>query len=262
MQAAIKGAVVKTTRSWLHSSIAASLFVVLGIATLNSFAGQSTGPRAAAVPPDKVVIGMTYGDWGAAWQQWVQSIPIDDNPFVDNTGEKCAVGQASAPVFHLVGAASDEVPDTPVVFDVVRDDCVVPAGRYLFFPIVNVANDSVPGDFFEPTEAAQRETASFWANLIDVGTLGVRVDGKTVKNARNLAEFRAQSPAYHFFLPEDNVWELEDPEEGGYFGVTDGYWVMLEPLSVGQHQVQFEGAFVLEGEVVFGLNVTYNLTVE
>ncbi len=36
---------------------------------------------------------------------------------------------------------------------------------------------------------------------------------------------------------------------------------MIKPLSPGGHQVHFEGAFVSNGEVLFALNITYNLYV-
>jgi hypothetical protein len=233
----------RQNRVWQGVSAGSLLLVLSGSPMSNAVADVKV------VEPGQAAIGMTYGDWSAAWQQWIQDIPADVNPAFDNTGEYCAQGQSSGPVFFLVGAFTDEVPD-----------CTVPANRRIFFPIVNVASDTVEGDFFGATEAAQRQLAGFYADLIDVGSLKVTVDGKDVKK---LGEFRAQSPAYHFFLPgSDNMWGLESVNEDGYFGVADGYYVMLKPLSQGAHTVHFEGAFVADGEVLFGLSVTYNLTVE
>jgi hypothetical protein len=136
----------------------------------------------------------------------------------------------------------------------------VPANRHIFFPIINVASDTLAGDFFGATEAAQRQLAGFYADLIDVGSLSVTVDGEEIAN---LGDYRAQSPAYHFFLPKKkNMWGINNVEKAGYSGVADGYYVMLKPLSPGPHTVRFAGAFVLDGEVLFGLDVTYNLEVE
>lgn len=256
---------VRKTRKRQGISIATLLLGLLVTPMLNAFA--QSGPSAEAVLPNDAVIGMTYGDWGAAWQQWLQSIPADNNPALDNNGDKCAEQQSAGPVFYLVGAITDEVPDTPLITEVTRD-CTVPANRYLFFPILNVSSDTVPTEppppaFFAPTEAAQRQLAASFGNLIDVDTLRVTVNGKKVKKAKDLEDFRAQSPAFHFFLPENNIFGIDEPEGGGYFGVTDGYWMMLNPLPAGDHQVHFEGAFVSdEGYVIFALDVTYNLTVE
>jgi hypothetical protein len=243
----------RQSRVWQGVSAGSLILVLLGSPMSNALADVKV------VEPGQAAIGMTYGDWGAVWQQWIQDIPADVNPAFDNTGEYCAQGQSSGPVFFLVGAFTDEVPDTPLISDVERD-CTVPANRHIFFPIVNVASDTIEGDFFGATEAAQRQLAGFYADLIDVGSLKVTVDGEAVAN---LSEFRAQSPAYHFFLPKkNNMWGLKPVNNDGYFGVADGYYVMLKPLSQGAHTVHFEGAFVSEGEVIFGLSVTYNLTVE
>jgi hypothetical protein len=249
------------TQTRVRQGVAAGslLLVLLGSPMSNAFADVKI------VEPGQAAIGMTNGDWGAAWQQWIQDIPADVNPAFDNTGENCAQGQSSGPVFFLVGAFTDEVPETPLISEVERD-CTMPANRHIFFPILNVASDTIEGDFFGATEAAQRQLAGFYADLIDVGSLKVTVDGKEVKK---LGEFRAQSPAYHFFLPgpddqgnPTNMWGLDPVNADGYFGVADGYYVMLKPLSQGSHTVRFEGAFVSDGEVLFGLDVTYNLTVE
>jgi hypothetical protein len=238
---------------------AASMLMALMVAPMSSVLAA-----ADLVAPGQTAIGMTYGDWSAAWQQWVQAIPNtpeEPNPAFDETGENCAQGQDSGPVFFLVGAFTDELPDTPLISEVERD-CTVPANRHIFFPIVNVAIDTTDpqGDFYEATEAAQRQLAGKNADLIDVGSLEVTVDGKKVKN---LGDYRVQSPAYHFFLPaENNMWGIADVNASGYFGVADGYYVMLKPLSSGKHTVQFAGAFVSNGEVLFALDVTYNLTVQ
>ena len=39
---------------------------------------------------------------GAAWWQWVLSIPVDENPLLDTTGEKCMIGQRGD-VWYLAG---------------------------------------------------------------------------------------------------------------------------------------------------------------
>ena len=41
--------------------------------------------------------------------------------------------------------------------------------------------------------------------------------------------------------------------------MTDGYWVMLAPLSPGQHTLEFGGT--VGSPVNFTLDITYNLTV-
>ena len=217
-----------------------------------------TGEPATAVSTNDLVAGMTYGDWGAAWWQWAVSIPIEDNPLSGSEGTDCSEGQGSSPVFFLGGTFGDEdeVVETPVIVDVSRE-CAVPAGSYLFFPIINALTHNADEPF---AEAAQREdVASLVTSFVDVDSLKVTVDGKKIQGAKNLIDFRAQSPNFTFTLPENNV--ISD-NSGRFDGTADGYWMMLKPLSLGEHEVRFAGNVVVEGEVVFGLDITYMLTVE
>lgn len=232
----------------LYGAVAAIAVAVTTVATSFAATGHSytTGP-AEVVTPNDSVFGMTYGDWGAAWWQWVQSIPAPDNPILDQAGDKCAQGQESGPVFFLVG--------TWGYSDAVRN-CTIPGDKYLFFPILNVIASTIGEDPI-PDEATLRQWAVGFTDLVDLESMSVTIDGKKVKN---LGDFRAQSPAFDFSLPEDNLFGAD---AGSYSAVTDGYWLMLKPLSPGQHQIHFKGAFVEDdGTVIFALDVTYNLTVE
>ena len=90
------------------------------------------------VPPQSESFPQTYGEWGAQWWQYVIGIPADKNPFNDTTGAQCQLGQWGA-VFFLVGSGPP----------VKRNKCEVPAGRGLFFPIVNIIC-AVPEDGLTP----------------------------------------------------------------------------------------------------------------
>jgi hypothetical protein len=236
---------------------AACVCAAMALPVSSAMAGG--GGRAAAVSPNELVAGMSYGDWGAAWWQWAVSIPTENNPLSGSEDSDCTEGQGSSPVFFLGGTFgdTDEVIETPEIVDITRE-CDVPLGSYLFFPIINVLSHSADEEPIE-VEALQREDAAFLvANFVDVDSLEVTVDGKTVRGAKNLSEFRAQSPNLPFTLPEDNVLGAAP---GRYHGTTDGYWMMLEPLSPGAHEVRFLGNVVVEGEIVFGLDITYDLTI-
>jgi hypothetical protein len=61
------------------------------------------------------------------------------------------------------------------------------------------------------------------------------VDGKEFKE---LNKYRIHSRAFNFTLPEDPWFG----EPGPSCGISDGYWVILEPLSPGKHQVNFRAS--------------------
>ncbi|MCK7502716.1 MAG: hypothetical protein MZV70_00525 [Desulfobacterales bacterium] len=79
---------------------------------------------------------MTYGEWSAKWWQWAYSLPVDQNPFFDENGS-CTNGANGpvGPVWFLTGVIN--VSGTAV------RNCTVPAGKALFFPIIN-AEDATP----------------------------------------------------------------------------------------------------------------------
>jgi hypothetical protein len=79
------------------------------------------------VPP----FGKVYDALSVAWWQYVLAQPDASNPLKDPTGAGCGTRQ-SGPVFFLVGALGSG--------QATRDECVVPARKFLFLP-----HEPVPG---------------------------------------------------------------------------------------------------------------------
>src|SRR5262252_70207 len=114
-----------------HNAVA-GLVVTVGLIALAAVVWSQTpgdsirDPR--VFPPSSAPFGKFYGEWGAEWWQWVLSIPVSDNPFLDETGEKCVVGQRG-PVWFLTGVLN--ISGTAI------RTCSVPEGTALFVPIAN-----------------------------------------------------------------------------------------------------------------------------
>jgi hypothetical protein len=91
------------------------------------------------------------------------------------------------------------------------------------------------------------------AQLDNPTTLEASVDGVELKD---LIDYRVQSPVFSITFPAGAVFGLHS----GTFtpNVSDGYWLMLAPLSAGTHTIHFKGVRT-DG---FELEVTYNLTVK
>lgn len=190
------------------------------------------------VPPWARYAGKTYGQWGAEWTRWALGIPAPVNPLTDPTGAHCAVGQ-SGPVWFLAGTFGSGSADRT---------CTIPAGRALFFPVINGFAAEPPGEF---TYEELREELRAAIDL-DQATYEATLDGKRLRLSR---AFRAASPPPPFALtlPEDNLFGAPS---GLYDAVSDGYWVLLKPLRRGSHVVTFHGT--APGTDV---NVRYQLTV-
>jgi len=167
---------------------------------------------------------------------------------LDTTGEFAGVGQ-SGPVWFLAGTFGDSV----------SRSLTIPAGKAIFFPVNNwifgaVANDcepSVPGVTCDvPTLRAAAAAATTAATVLEVS-----IDGQAVSNLR---DYRALSPdGFNVTLPEGNLLGLPAGTYGPH--VADGYWLLLTPLSVGQHTIVVHAV-----NPTFGIDytVTYHITIK
>ena len=219
--------------------LVAGLVLVLASTAMAGLA-QAATCSADVCPPGSNPFGMTYGEWSARWWQWAVQTPKQNNPLLDTTGAKCAVGQ-SGPVWFLAGTlGSGSVTRT----------CTVPAGKALFFPVVNAFCANNPG------ESATYNDELACAQAAMAGATGAtEIDGTPVQPAGHLEQrYLFASPSFSLNLPPDNVFNARP---GIYSpAAADGIYLMLAPLGSGQHVVHFKGS-----AAAASVEATYNLTV-
>jgi hypothetical protein len=181
-------------------------------------------------------VGASYGEWAARWWEWAISIPADQNPILDQTGANCGQGQVGN-VWFLAGTFGGNASRL----------CTVPAGKPLFFPLIN--NISFSPNPNETTIDLRKQAADL---INHVNDLTCTLDHKPC--AAKLFGFRAQSPIFEAIVPTGG---LVDP---AFYNpmVTDGYWMLLDPLKPGIHDLTF-GATTDNG---FATSVTYQLFVQ
>jgi hypothetical protein len=221
----------------LWRSVIAVLLVVLTLLVATTIPDANADPKPKILPLEASPYGNTHGEWTAQWWQWLMAIPEATNPNFDTTGANCAMGQLG-PVWFLAGAFGGSGPFTRT--------CTIPAGKALLLPLPNALAGAGAFDC-EPTGVgpcninALRAVASGLVG--DVTTLEVTVDGHSL---RNLGAYRVQSPVFTLTLPAGAVFELPS----GMFtpNLSDGYWLLLAPLSTGSHTISVGGG-------------TYHLTV-
>jgi len=199
-------------------------------------------------PPTSRPFGKTYGEWSAAWWTWAMELPVTGpipHPFVDDPAFDVTFGQ-SGKVWFLA---------TP--FGTVSRSCTIPAGKALFVGLLNVESSDLEG--LGATEAEQRASSKWQADHIHDVTCSV--DGHAVAHIEN---YRVESPQFDFTAP--TPW-LFGATGGAGTSVSDGYFVMVHPLSVGVHTIHYSGRFhfaVAEGDPFdwdAPLDVTYHITV-
>ena len=251
------------TNYW--QSIMAVLAAVLALTV------APTTSSAQIITPDnaQAVTGMTYGEWSAVWWQYVLSKPVSDpnNPLLDPTGAGCKVDQPnSSPVFFLVGTAGTGA--------VTRDECTVPAGKVLFFPLANAFDVHVPGDGLDTPELVRKDLLALFGPITE---LHASIDGVPV--GVDLFSFGACAggdpactSAFSLTLPGNNLFvgspagvgrRGAPPLRAGIYApaVADGFYQMLAPLLPGAHTINFGGQGSFAGSP-FSQEITYNLVVK
>ncbi len=212
------------------------------------------------VPVNARPYGLTYGEWSARWWQWAFSLPHTAHPLLDNAD--CSAGQ-SGPVFFLGGTFAVIEIAPGVILGQATRDCDVPAGKAIFFPIVNTECATIEGS--GETEEELRACARFFSDFIVPESLACTIDGRPV---HDLPSFRVESPLFVYGpLPENNILQffgLPAPAGSTSPSVNDGVHVMLAPLSVGEHTLEFFGMadFTAIGGPIFIQDITYNLTIK
>ncbi len=229
------------------------LLLVVALVVL-ALAAPLADAKRKVIPPNSTPHGLTYSEWSAAWWQWALAIPQDQSPFYDQTGADAAVGQ-SGKVWFLAGTMEY---DWDGVARATRD-VTIPRGTMLFLPVIN-------GEMSPPEGPGMGITT--WQGLVDftrsyidaVTVRELKLDGRDVRSFRvQTTEAEAGAPMYT--MPEDGVFVQWGVQPGVYPFFSDGYWVMLAPLSRGEHTLALHG--IAEGEGwVFETEVTYNLTVK
>jgi hypothetical protein len=165
--------------------------------------------------------GFSYGKWTAKWWEWAYSIPLKINPAYDNPGKLCSINQTS-PVWFLPGTYGH---------DVVRK-CTIFNNTSILFPILN--SECSYADFPYLKNETQLSVCAK-AEQDKVNSLEASID--RIKLA-NLNQYRIQSSLFNFTLPEDNILHLKPQTTQA---VSDGNWIFLRPLSIGNHTISFRG---------------------
>ena len=187
--------------------------------------------------PNSSQFNTSYKDWTAKWWQWFIKIPNSQHPFGDETGKNCNVDQ-SGPVWFLVGSAGT-----------VERDCTIPSNVAILFPVVN-------------TECSYSETPSLKSEedlrscAIDGNSgasLGASVDGREIKS---IDKYRVTSDVFPVVYPNDPVFPTVSNVSQA---VSDGWFIFLEPLKPGLHEIKFNTIQLNPRTVI---DTTYHITVK
>jgi len=237
--------------------VACSVSLALALTVLSAGA-QARNLNPGVLPPNSHAFGKTYGAWSAAWWQYVLAQPVSSNPSYDPTGAGCRTAQ-SGPVFFLVGAFGTG--------SFTRDQCTVPAGKALFFPLLETVNVNIPP--VEPVQTAQELWEELQKGFGPFSELHASIDGVAVANLNPATTpyracagpvARCGAPSFSVFLPAESIFGPVVPEGTYETAVADGFYLLLAPLRPGPHTITFGNTGLFFGRPV-SQNITYHLVV-
>lgn len=159
------------------------------------------------------------------WWEWAMASPKQNSPVSDRTGERCADGQQGDVWFLAGGYGSSKV----------RRKCTVPAGKTLFFPLINMVYWPTPDGIGTFTCDRAKELAAL--NNDTVTDLFAEIDGQALEN---LKQYRLASQQCF------DVFSRTPATQNAYKAfpsATDGYWLQLKPLAPGRHILKFGGRY-------------------
>lgn len=240
------------------------MVAILGIMVL-PIAVQADSLNPGVLSVDSPHYGSTYGEWSKVWWQWALSQPLPQNPLVDDTGVNAANGQ-QGPVWFLGGKyCAAVIPANPTCTPVATADrtVTVPAGKALFFPILNGEADNLGS----PKTYNETELRTFAKENMDLGeNMVAEIDGIPISGLGSAltTQYRVTSQAFNYHIPDNNIYSLfgfDFPKQTVKGAVADGVFLMLAPLSVGQHKIHFAGKTVQNGATLFALDINYTINV-
>lgn len=166
---------------------------------------------------------LSQSDYVAKWWQWANRVPNGVRPYQDPTGSQCALNQ-SGEVWFLAGTDGTD--------EIIRN-CKVPAGKYLFFPVITMLVHAKPGESLSCQQAKADASDNNNHPVLAV----VEIDGKPIKN---IERYRVRSPDCFDAFSEAPY--IKKP--ASYFpAASDGYWLMLKPLAPGLHRISVNARY-------------------
>ena len=179
-------------------------------------------------------------NWGYGWWEWALQFPTESNPITSDGNVDCMAGQQGK-VWFLAGTFGTKADRR----------CTIKKNRVIFFPVIN-SFPWTPEDCKNLADC--REVAAAFLDPLTKWTC--TVDG--IRCVFKSQVIRAQSDAMSIVL-RPGTWVIDFYEPGvRKIAISDGYWVMLEPLPPGEHVIHFTADKPSEN---FALDVTYHLTV-
>ena len=176
------------------------------------------------VKNDEQVSGLYHHEYANMWWQWAVSMNGKESPVRDRTGVKCGVNQIG-PVWFLAGGYGSSK---------IKRKCSIPSDKHIFFPVINMLYYPLNTNADLSCESVKKGAAlnnkylsSFKVSIDNQELLNPVFHRSASKKCFNLIARKANNPQHSEIYPS----------------ATDGYWIMLKPLSTGVHEISFRAEY-------------------
>lgn len=170
------------------------------------------GSAATVVPPSGDPLGVSYGEWGARWWQWLLGIPAAENPIIIDA---CGTGQGGEVFF---------IPHT-LPGNAATTTCEVGADQWILASPGSTIWSADPGQTDEDLPPLVEDVSAF-------SDLAVVIDGVEVAD---IESYFVTTPIWDEEFVEDNLFGA-DPGTSART-IAGGWFVMIPPLEPGSHTI-------------------------
>jgi hypothetical protein len=179
--------------------------------------------------------GASRATWVERWWHRLTAMPADVGVF-DPTGANCSLLQ-EGPVWFLQAPSGGSFLKT----------CEIPAGKAILSPVFNIINDyPCPDPTFAPAPSQSLEDflLTSFAFIID-GTTGIEatLDGRPLPVRRVVKGAFGFTGAISLATSGFDSCVTGSPQ----VGISDGYWIFIDPLPPGRHELHLHSVAPLFG---------------
>ena len=202
-------------------------------------------------PPESKPYGLSYEQHIKNFWKWIISIPQDKNPWGDQTGENCAIGQLetnSSTLFYLSGNGGGKSERT----------CTLSAGKSLFIPVspMEISDKEAPNRSIEELDKIAKKDQD------SVTSLYLKINDKEYTR-QDLSKYRISTEEFEVTFPKNAIFGAT---EGISKAVADGYYVITQPLEKGNYTILYKSSLICpEIDCIqpnFAQDIKYTLVVE
>jgi hypothetical protein len=225
--------------------------------------GHAQNINSGIIDPTNTYAGQTYSQWAAGWWQHYMSLPATNNPFNQYGSSAAPLGLSqSGPVWYIGGyyaqGGSPSFTNT------------IPGGVALFLLLTDIESDNVhcpqTNSYMESELRAfaktDQDTAYGMTCTIDGVPVNALANGSTTPYRVQSVAFSYTCPPVHNILSDVFGYTCYQANTGIPFyvplAVEDGVFLMVAPLSAGQHVIHVTGAYTGG----FSESWTHHLTVQ